>query len=96
LPRQRRESRRMAARTVAGGRARSARPPETRRVPIFRPRQRSRRKFTPPVIWSATPSGVVKNDADAIPVVSRFARDHRLPYETPSGVLRAAHAAEAI
>ena len=25
--------------------------------------------------------------AAAIPVVSRFARDHRLPYATPSGVV---------
>ena len=58
LPRQRRGSRRIAARRVAGGRARSARPPEHERVPIFRPRQRSRREFTPLSIWYATPAGV--------------------------------------
>ena len=36
----------MASRRVAGGRARSARPPEPR-MPVSRPRQRSRREFTP-------------------------------------------------
>jgi|GEM_PF-4683966 len=50
LPRQRRESRRMAARTVAGGRARSARPPGNTTRSDFRPRQRSRRELTPPGI----------------------------------------------
>jgi hypothetical protein len=35
---------------------------------------------------SATAAAVGKSGAFVIPVVSRFARDHRLPYETPAGV----------
>jgi len=90
LPRQRRESRRMAARTVAGGRARSARPPAQICGMGIRPRLGSRIKYQAAWIPSATAAAVGKSERVLFPVVSRFARDHRLPSETPSGVVTAA------
>src|SRR3954471_10762641 len=50
--------------------------------PIFRPRQRSRRGFTPLGTWYATPAGVV--NIGALNSGGRSLRsDHRLPSGTP-------------
>ena len=80
-----RDRRRMATRRVAGGRARSARPPVNVLVRGTdaggrRGSNTKRREFPP------RPLPRSENRAFVVPVVSRFARDHRLPYVTPSGV----------
>src|SRR5689334_10503811 len=76
----------MASRTVAGGRRIIKKKTDQRPRPIFRPRQPSRREFTPSGIWYETPIRGLKIWHFAFPLVSHFARDHRLPYVTPSGV----------
>jgi len=43
---------------------RSARPPDSRACPIFLPRQRSRREFTPLGIWYALAQRVCRGSVD--------------------------------
>jgi len=65
--------RRMATRTVAGGRVRSARPPVTGAMWV-RPRMGSRIKYQAAWIPSATAAAVGKSGAAVVPAVARFAR----------------------
>jgi len=85
-----RTRRRMATRTVAGGPSEASDHRINSRMG-HRPRTGSRIKYQAAWIPSATAAAVGKSGRVVFPVVSRFARDHRLPYVSPSGDGSALH-----
>jgi len=76
----------MASRTVAGGRARSARPPDSRRA-RFSDRGSGRGGKSRCLVFDTRPLTGVDKTRATISGGRSLRSDHRLPYETPSGVV---------